>query len=382
MVIHIILGAVAEAWRLTSGWFSRLKDTVWDFVSPFSADDRALLILAAFIAVFFILSLVFAFIAVYLRISNTLKAKRWADLEARWQTALFEVTSGDLQPDELLDLVAKRDRLYFVDYLVQYAVRFRGEELLILHRLAQRFLPLIRKWLTRGDPERRARTAQTLGILGGGEYMEDLVSALDDPSPLVSMIAARSLVERREMEYLKPVIEHLHRYTHWHLNYLATLLASVGPQAAPLLREMYADLANSSQVRALAAEALCRLKDIESADIAAETLKESHDRDLLASSLRLLKIVGRREHVDAVRSSCDTDDNVVKAQAFRALGSLGDAKDVGSLRAELSNPSPWVASHAARSLCEIGQEQVLMEYAESGGPGAEIARQVLAEEAA
>jgi hypothetical protein len=47
----------------------------------------------------------------------------------------------------------------------------------------------------------------------------------------------------------------------------------------------------------------------------------------------------------------------------------------------MDDPSPWAAMHAARGVREAGGERILAEIAESSHPNAELARQILFEEA-
>jgi hypothetical protein len=74
-------------------------------------------------------------------------------------------------------------------------------------------------------------------MLGLPRYASTVVAALDDPSPLVAMVAARSLAQEESTEYAHAVLKRLHRFGGWNRRFLASMLASMGPRVADTLRE-------------------------------------------------------------------------------------------------------------------------------------------------
>lgn len=367
--------------------------------------DGMLLFILFCIAALMLFSVAFGALAIKYRRQNDRMAARWARLEAEWEPLVVAVLDGDRTAEDMAAHVDRKDRLYFVDFLTRFAKRLRGETRDQLDALALPYLDAVGAHLTYPAPAQRARAVQALGLLGFTHFADRLVTALDDESPLVAMLAARALSRRDHPQYVGAVIDRLYRFDNWSPRFLASMLAAVGPDAVPQLRTAYADSARPPQTRAVAAEALRWLNDIPAVDIAARVLEEEFERerpgdapptpanreetagddalnarrDLAASSLRLLRNLGRPEHARKARDLCASPDFVVRAFALRALGRIGDASDVSRLEGALEDESVWVVLHAAHALRELGAETKLRDIAARPHPRADIARQVLAE---
>jgi len=350
-----------------------------DRLIPLALQNRVFLILIVAIGALFVVTVVLGVIAVVLRAKNVQKAARWQRLEARWEPEFLEVLAGRRQPEAVRALVAPGDELYFVDLVLRYARRVRGTERDLLARMAEPFLPPVVERVHGADAERRARAVQTLGELGLPRYDREVITALDDPSPLVAMIAARALARRESPQYAADVLARLHRFTSWRPSFLASMLSSMGPDVAAGLRETLADPSLVSTVRSIAAIALRQLNDLPSAAVAVQVLAEGGgDRDLLAACLRLLGTVGSTEHLSTVRRMTTSDDFVVRATAFGALGTLGEPADLARLReAAYQDVSHWVAISAARALKDSGGADVLRDLASAGHVRSSVAMQVL-----
>jgi HEAT repeat protein len=312
--------------------------------------------------------------AIHLRRERELSA-----LSERWlKPVLGAVGDPELVPS-VQALVDDDEAIRFLDFVIEYARRVRGTERAALRDLARPFLPSV---LDRADARRtemRAWGIQVLGTLGLPEYEEQVVEALDDPSPLVAMIAARALAREETPQYAPAVLARLDRFGEWNRMFLASMLAAMGPDVSEELRRGYADPTVAPGTRAVMAEALLLQGDFLAGDIAAEVVRSEQDRNLLASSLRLLASVGRPEHVDAVRPHCSSDDPVVRAQALRAMGPLGDKEDVPALIEAMDDANPWPALYAARGARDAGGSEALSGMVASGGDRASLAEQVLHE---
>ena len=143
-------------------------------------------LLAITILIFFLLSLLLAGYTILLRFIHIKQKRRWEALESRWEQSLLEILSGGAPVDNLHHLVHKNEQLYFVDFLQRFVRLLKGKDIDTLKSLARPYLEGIQRRLKSKDAERRARAVQTLGILGLEIYANDIIKALDDPSPLVS----------------------------------------------------------------------------------------------------------------------------------------------------------------------------------------------------
>lgn len=315
--------------------------------------------------------------AVALRDRNDRRAARWAELEARWEEKTVEVITGLAEPSDVWALVRPGDERQFLGFLLRFARRVSGAERRRVDDVAAPYLDLILPQLRARSPERRARGIQTLTTLSSRRYGEEVQAALDDPSPLVAMVAARSLARRERPEFADAILKRLHRFEHWRPGFLASMLASIGPSVVPALRLALENREYDARVRSVAAEALRELNDYGAADAAARVLDDATDRDLLISTLGLLAHIGRADQIATVRRHVTTADPVVRSRVMSALGRIGTAEDLGLLRAAIDDPSPWVALRAAEALYEAGATDTLAALANSEHPQAPLARQML-----
>ncbi len=341
--------------------------------------DRIFLLLGITVAILLVLIVFFAILTIVLRLRNIRKAGLWQSLEVRWEPLILDVMTGERTPADARRFVAAHEALYFVDYLLRFANRFRGREAAVITELARPYLPRLAARLDKAEPARRARAIRTLSILGSEEYADVIVAALDDPSPLVAMIAARALANQDQPQHAAALLARLDHFDTWSLNYLVSMLAAMGPAIAPQLRRTLGDTQALPQTRAVAAGALRELNDYESGQIAARVLETETERELLTAALRLVGDVGSPEFLGPIRRLSRSDDPVVRGLALRALGRLGSRDDLSLLLQGIEDQSQWVALHAARGLRQVGGDHLLEELVISGHSKSDLARQVLAE---
>ncbi|MCH7858880.1 MAG: HEAT repeat domain-containing protein [Candidatus Marinimicrobia bacterium] len=344
-----------------------------------TSQNRIFLFLAITIAILFVFVIIFAVFTLYLRLRNMRTAERWQRMEAKWEPQILDLLTGVQSIEDVQKRVGKQESLYFLDFLQRFAQRLRGAEATVLKQLAAAYLPVLAERAKDADPPRRARAIRTLSILGLEPYGETVRAALDDPSPWVAMIAARALAGMDHPEYAEAILDRFHRFEDWSQNLLVSMLSSMGPGVTPALRRTLGDRDEVPRVRAVAADALRDLNDLAVGDQAAGVLETETERDLLAATLRLLGVVGRPDHLEPVRRLCRSDDFVVRASAFGALGRLGGNEDWSLLRSGIDDDSPWVALQAARGLTEAGGEEILEELIAAGRSRSILAREILAE---
>jgi HEAT repeat protein len=337
--------------------------------------------LTGIVWVLFGATLVFSGYALVLRVGNERRDRLWKVLAGDWEQAVLD---SILDPDAIpiaQARVAPEYGLQFVQFVLDYSRRVRGEELRTLCRLAAPFLDEIAERAGHRRAVVRARAVQTLGTLGLPEYADVVLRALEDDDALVSMVAARSLAKAELPQFAAAVLGHLDRFDGWDRRFLASMLASMGRPAAEELRLGLADPERPLWLRTVFSDALHLQLDAESADIAAVALADATDRDFVSSLLTVLSVVGRPEHLDVVRPLSRSDDFAVRAHALSAIGLLGGQDEIPGLLENMGDVSPWVALHAARGAREAGGRAELLRIEASGGPLAPVAGQVLYEEA-
>lgn len=343
-------------------------------------------------------SFAFALVAFVLRIRNDRAERRRERLWKRWEPAMLEILGGAAPPEAIFERVTDRDGLDFLEFLLDYARLLRGDERALVRAMAAPYLPLVIGELRHGTAESRGHAVLMLARMGMPDYADDVAGALDDDSPIVAMIAARSLFRPGHEEHFPAVLEHLPRFTSWSRSFLASTLAGGGPGTAPLLREILADRKEDPLVRAVASDALRELNDLEAVPLAVALLHEhdlreddlegegvetperlDEDRELVIGCLRILEHLGHDGHLPTVHAHIDSDDAVVRAAAVSALAALGGEAEVPVLQEKLDDGIFWVSLEAARGLLALGQIGILERLAASRGPWSLLARQVLTE---
>ena len=160
----------------------------------------------------------------------------------------------------------------------------------------------------------------------------------------------------------------LPRFQEWSPKFLTSMLASMGPGGAPVLRAGLGDRKLPPVVRAVCADALGQLRDTAAAETAASVADAEVDADVLAACLRLLRRVGGTEQLPTIRRLTDAPDDGVRAQAIGALSRVGVPEDTACLRAALADRSPWVVMQAERGLRRRGELEPALASAGAGGP--------------
>lgn len=328
------------------------------------------------IGVLIALAILLALAALALRLRNEARARRWATLEAKWTPVILNVLGGD-DPTTLTRLVGPDEGRAFVGFVSAFTQRVRGRELEILRELVAPYLELIEEDLTERRAERRARAVRTLAELGMAEHEESLVRALDDPSDLVAMVAARRLFSVGKERHFLSVLNRLSRFTLWSPRFLAGMLASGGSTAIAPLRGILINPRSGTAENVAALAALRLLNDPGAANLAQGLLSLNPERDIRVACLRLIRSLGHSEHADSVRAELKAEDAPTRQAAVETLGAIGGPEDIDVILEYLDDPSPWVRMGAARALDSLGGRSRLLEASSGEGPAAQAALEVL-----
>lgn len=289
----------------------------------------------------------------------------------------MDVLLGLVPVENVTAFVRPEERLYFVQYLNQIAHRVRGESLKILSRLANPFLGEIVRRATVDDAERRARAVHTIAMLGGPQQIPILRQALEDPSPLVVMVAARGIVHANVEGEGHAILAHINRFEHWSPSLLASTLAACGTELGPELCRVLADREQAPWFRAVAAAALSRLRYAPAAEHAVLIIEQESDREVVAAALQLLGSLRIPVGIEAVRGRLSDVDPVLRVHATRTMGRLGRRHDANFMVTLLSDTSPWVAIRAAQAILDLGAEDLLLEAEKDGRASTELVHEAM-----
>ncbi|MEY4642479.1 MAG: hypothetical protein RLZZ227_2473 [Pseudomonadota bacterium] len=344
-----------------------------------SFEHQTLFFLGTSVVVLFLLALCFALFALLLRRGHNQRELLWKRLHELWDKDILNVLSGDMSPAEFLKLVRHEDELDFVRYLMPYGWRLRGSDLVTLKSLALHYLPHVAPRLQARDAGVRIWAMNVISVFGMPEYEQAAFAALQDKSPAVAMAAATALLAQKHVSYIPRVMDHFHRFDKWNLHKLASLLSGMGPDAIPLLENIYLDPARPVRTRIIAAQALINYADYPVADSAADQLGTDQDPELIVATLRLLREVGQQYHSVAVRAICNAPLEFLRVNALRTLRALCTSEDYAIFLRALDDPSPWVARQAVYGMKDLGGHAALEQLVRDGHPRAALVRQILAE---
>ena len=346
----------------------------------FTVDLTVIIILIVFISFLFIVSVIFALITLVLRLKNYLKGRKWSNLEDRWHNDLLAVLSETEEPRVLLDKVKNEHKLYFLDYLFRFALRIKGQELDTLTEIAKPFEDTLLKRLSEGDTTQKVRAVITLDKLQLPVDKADFIQLLDDPSPLVSLYAARAMIKQKysdQKEVLEKIVATLPRYQDWSYRLLSNILAQAGSQRAGFLRKKLLDKSLDKKTRVIIGESLILLNNIKAANTAARVLQDYPDDDLAKTCLGIIANTGSPQHRPIVRTYLESSNPEIRGKAIQTLGTIGTQEDIPALKQAFNDQSNWIAYQAARALRQIKAEDVLQKISDQEGDKTQIALQVL-----
>lgn len=323
-----------------------------------------------------VLNAVFVGLVILLRVVNGRRDKLLEARRSTWYPRLITLISDGSNLEDLRRQIDPGERRDVIVIAWNLSRRLRGVDRDRLRGFAAPLLDEITPDLEARSAETRARYLQMVSCLGGDEYEPAIAASLDDPSQLVSLVAARALCQPNGAEWIAEVLVRLHRYASWSHALTSSMLANVGMDAAPQMRAFAADERHPARDRAAVIRALELLRDAEAADIAAAQLTDD-DPDLIAACLRLLAVVGRSEHAVAVRPFLADERFFVRAAAITVLGKLGGASDAGMIAALDHGGSPWVAIRSAYALADLHATDELASMVAEGGLAADAAIETL-----
>ena len=285
----------------------------------------------------------------------TLRAlRRWhvwhlARREGAWREALH--VAMDDPSAARLPAISALDRADFLALWNRIQESVRGVaadnlgQLLRTHGLDTRALGMLRH----GTLRQRLIAITALGHLREERAWNDLATMAHEPGPVTSFAAARALLRidaRRALENLGTAIA---TREDWPLARIGTLFQELGPAVVTpaLMGLMRAPPAGGI-------ERLVRLARFGHrpmvAPIVREWLSEGTDPAVIAAAL---DYVEDEEDVPWARGAARHVEWRVRMAAARALGRVGDSRQLAALLELLRDPVWWVRYHAAQSLVRL-----------------------------
>lgn len=189
----------------------------------------------------------------------------------------------------------------------------------------------------------------TLGQLADRSRFEAVKALAADPSPAVSLTAARALIRIDPAEALAVLLPQILDREDWPVSRLAEALRDSATGAAADLIALALERAPERDRRRLLALARIAPPQRIAPQVRA-ILSGTDDPETLIAAL---KLVADPRDAALVRPRLQHPDWQVRVAAVRALGRIAAAEDLPSLAAALADPSWWVRQRAADAIVSL-----------------------------
>lgn len=314
---------------------------------------------------------------VALQFTKNIQLRRRNQFHAAWRPLLVQSLS---EVPQSVPTVRSRDTLNFLYYWNYFHESLLGEDKIVgLNQLA-RLAGMDRaamKLLKAKGLRKRLMAIITLGHLGEQSAWNDLVVLAQSPHPIVSLSAARALVDINPKAALPLITPWVGARADWSPPKVAALLSQIGPAfIAQPLSEAAMVATPDMTMRILHYLEVTRCTAA-LPTVRALLTRESTETALKAACLKLIGQFQDPKDLTLVRSFIFHAEESVRAQAAVALGTIGMPADEGLLISLLSDSQWDVRYRAAESLAHLPlmtQERLADIHA---GQHAAAARQIL-----
>lgn len=200
----------------------------------------------------------------------------------------------------------------------------------------------------------RLIAVMTLGHLGDRTQWHELRALVADPSPMLSLQAARALLDIDASATLAWLVTVMAARDDWPLSRVVSMLKEAGPDLVTLPLMSAAESAMRAEGGERQVARLLRMMDVAHtervAPVAGKIAREANSPELIAAALRLVQ---DPRDLEIVRKHCAHESWFVRASATRVLGRIGDATDRPLLMSRLGDSHWWVRYRAARALLAL-----------------------------
>ncbi len=287
-----------------------------------------------------------------LRLQRRWQERRRARVTARWRSLIASaVTGGGTSPIAPLPNLPRREAREFLRLWNYTRNMIEGEAADRLIALAQRLgLPaFVREHADRAQLGLRLASIQALGHLRDTESFARILAATDDPSPLVSIIAAEALIEIDATRAVEALIPKIAARRDWPRTHVFRMLQKAG--SAIVSEPLFRHIRTASDADAAYLLRFAELAEFDVRDaIAADVLRSRTELELIAAAL---KVSSGYSEVPSIDTFLTHPAWYVRMQAARLIGRMAHTQDADRLEQLLSDPEWWVRYRAARALVRL-----------------------------
>jgi HEAT repeat protein len=226
------------------------------------------------------------------------------------------------------------------------------ETLQHLRKVTPRGVRAMRRLAASADPASRVEAIESVGVENYALASDQIIKALEDPSPQVRRQAASTLAKLRDPRSVQALLQQLDEHPDLVEEETVEALGDLGDEAAvPILNRMLAS--PSPLLRRAAAKALGRIGSDESAQPLLEAAQDG-DPDLRRASLQALRYLAVEEAGTVAIEALDDPHPSVRVAAAELIAHLKVEAAAPSLRASLRKYEDEAANEAAYALGVVG----------------------------
>ena len=296
---------------------------------------------------------------------------------ALWKTVLVDTPNAAVRTPEL----QTRDLSGFVQVWNEVHEPMQGRTTENLSKIAREVgleQKLYRR-MVKGGFHDRLLTIIALGHVRTSESFRKVAPFLDNKSPIMSLCAARSLMQIDSAQAVSKFVPQIVQRSDWSQGSIATILQEAGD--ASVTKELAeATLQANVEIAPRLIRFLAGVSPTAAAPIIRKTLISSADERLVSTCLQVMSNAG---DLDCVRPLLAHPRWHVRMQAAVTLGRLGVPGDDQRLIAMLSDGQWWVRYRAAQALTRLSffdkDDLHRIQKAQTDGYARDIISHVLAE---
>jgi hypothetical protein len=300
-----------------------------------------------------ILSLLMLIAVFLLRIRLLMLQRRQRFFEAQWQPLLAECVFG--VPAEMPQVPPKM-RYHFLRVWNFHHESLAGASRVNLEVLAEsmRLGEIARELMHTGNLRERLIAVMTIGHLRDHTQWHELRDLVAHPSPMLSLHAARALLDIDAPSTLAWLVTVMAARDDWPMSRVVTILREVGPDLITLPLIGAAEAAARGGGGDTQVARLLRMMEVAHIErvspVVGKIAREVKSPELVAAALRLMQ---DPRDLDIVRIHAKNESWFVRASAIHTLGRIGGKSDMQLLIDALSDTHWWVRYRAARALLAL-----------------------------
>lgn len=297
-----------------------------------------------------ICSLLMLVIVFVLRIRLLIRQRRERFYEKQWQPLLAECVFG---MPAVLPQVPRKLRYHFLKIWNFHHESLVGSSRVNLETLAagMHLEDVARDLMHSGDLRERLIAVMTLGHLGDRTQWHELRALVSDPSPMLSLLAARALLDIDAQATLAWLVTVMAAREDWPLSRVVNMLKEAGPDLVTLPLISATEAAVRAGKGEIQVARLLRMMEVAHtervAPVAGRIAREVRSPELIAAALRLVQ---DPRDLEIVRAHAGHEAWFVRSSAIRVLGRIGGNADRALLAEKLGDEHWWVRYRAARAL--------------------------------